>query len=188
MHNEVPTSRKHTSKEATRTVLMIVGMKGNNCRERLIRYLEAVPGVREAAVSLYRSQAIVSHERTCEVVNLMEAVEGAGFIGTIQWLPTKTVPEHFLETGAEMTLTTAANTSRAISTHPGEPNDTHAPRAGLRTTREHVRARAFDIYNERCASGEPGDESSDWYRAEAELGCAGDPLAGCCEPEEEGCR
>jgi hypothetical protein len=32
-----------------------------------------------------------------------------------------------------------------------------------------IRRRAYEIYCARCARGEPGDEASDWLKAEAEL-------------------
>lgn len=37
-------------------------------------------------------------------------------------------------------------------------------------THDQIRARAHEIYRERCRRGVPGDEASDWAQAERELG------------------
>ena len=37
-------------------------------------------------------------------------------------------------------------------------------------THDQIRARAHEIYRERCERGETGDEAADWARAERELG------------------
>lgn len=67
------------SSEATRTVLVITGMRDNSCRERIADVLGQIKGVRDVAVSLFRARAVVEHEPTCEASELVRAVEGAGY-------------------------------------------------------------------------------------------------------------
>lgn len=47
------------------TVLLIAGMRGNVCRERMAVALQAVPGVRSVDVSLYRARATIVHDPKC---------------------------------------------------------------------------------------------------------------------------
>jgi copper chaperone CopZ len=65
--------------DATMTVLLIRGMKGNECRERIVATLEGVRGVREADVSLQRARAVVLHDAACNAGDLIEAVARAGY-------------------------------------------------------------------------------------------------------------
>jgi copper chaperone CopZ len=63
----------------SRTVLLILGMRNNGCREAVTAALEAVHGVREVQVSLFRGLATVRHDNTCMHVDLVTAVVNAGF-------------------------------------------------------------------------------------------------------------
>lgn len=69
--------------EMTRTLLVILGMRSNHCREKLAAALEAVPGVKETHVSLHRANAQIVHEPGCDPAALVAAVERAGFIAMI---------------------------------------------------------------------------------------------------------
>ena len=42
-------------------------------------------------------------------------------------------------------------------------------RPTLNQLQEEIRAKAHEIYLQRISSGEPGDDLSDWLRAEAEI-------------------
>jgi hypothetical protein len=42
-------------------------------------------------------------------------------------------------------------------------------RPTLEQLQEEIRAKAHEIYLQRISSGEPGDDLSDWLRAEAEI-------------------
>ena len=66
-----------------RTVLLIAGMRGNGCRERIAAALEAVGGVRSVDVSLYRARATVVHERRCDVSELFRATLNTGHNASI---------------------------------------------------------------------------------------------------------
>lgn len=61
------------------TSLWIGGMRGNRCRDGVVRALESVAGVREVEVSLYRSRAEVAHGETCRVASLVRAIRAAGY-------------------------------------------------------------------------------------------------------------
>lgn len=61
------------------TVLMIMGMRDNACRERIVDALGKVRGVRDVDVNLMRARATVTHERTCDASELVWAVVRAGF-------------------------------------------------------------------------------------------------------------
>jgi CBS domain-containing protein/copper chaperone CopZ len=65
--------------QATRTVLLIAGMRGAKCRQRVVAALEAVCGVKEVEVNLYRARATVLHAPTCETSGLIRAVVSAGY-------------------------------------------------------------------------------------------------------------
>lgn len=73
---------------------------------------------------------------------------------------------------------------------PGQKNGSKAPHPTLDAppsrgavaalpapvTRERIQARAFEIYQARATSGQPGDANSDWQQAEHELnGSVADP-------------
>lgn len=64
---------------AKRTVLKVMGMKGNLCRERVLEAIGRVAGVIEVSVSLIRARAEVIHGPACEPEALVRAVESAGF-------------------------------------------------------------------------------------------------------------
>lgn len=63
----------------TRTVLLIVGMKGNRCREAVAEAFESVKGVNEVQVSLCRASATIIHETQCAAVDLIAAVRQTGY-------------------------------------------------------------------------------------------------------------
>ena len=64
---------------ATRTVLVILGMRDNSCRERVSEVLGQVKGVRHVTVSLIRARALVEHEMPCGPAELVQAVVEAGY-------------------------------------------------------------------------------------------------------------
>ncbi len=45
----------------------------------------------------------------------------------------------------------------------------NAVRPTLEQLQEEIRAKAHEIYLQRVSAGEPGDDLSDWLRAEAEV-------------------
>ena len=61
------------------TVLLVLGMKDNRCREDVTAALERVPGVMEVQVSLYRGLAVVRHRADCAVEDMIVAVVRAGY-------------------------------------------------------------------------------------------------------------
>jgi copper chaperone CopZ len=61
------------------TVLLIAGMQSNKCRERISAALEAVPGVQSVDVNLYRAQATITHDPSCQRSELFRATLNAGF-------------------------------------------------------------------------------------------------------------
>lgn len=63
----------------TKSVLIILGMRSNACREAVAAALERVVGVTEAQVSLYRGLAIVTHADDCPLLSLITAVIKAGY-------------------------------------------------------------------------------------------------------------
>jgi copper chaperone CopZ len=67
------------SSEATRTVLMIMGMRDNSCRERVSDALGAVKGALSVNVSLIRARAVIEHTAPCEPAQLVWAVVNAGY-------------------------------------------------------------------------------------------------------------
>lgn len=62
-----------------KAVLMITGMRNNDCRERVAEALGRVRGVMQVDVSLLRARATVLHEPGCEPDLLMRAVGEAGY-------------------------------------------------------------------------------------------------------------
>jgi copper chaperone CopZ len=68
----------------TRTELLIVGMRGNSCRELVAEVLTRVPGVRDVQVSLLRARAVVVREAGCKESELIRAVMEAGFGATLR--------------------------------------------------------------------------------------------------------
>ncbi len=67
------------SSGVSRTVLVILGMRDNSCRERVSEVLGQVKGVRHVTVSLIRARAVVEHEPPCEAPELLRAVVNAGY-------------------------------------------------------------------------------------------------------------
>ena len=67
------------SSKAIRTVLVIMGMRDNSCRERISAVLRSVEGVRSVDVSLIRARAVIEHEATAEPAHLVWAIVNAGY-------------------------------------------------------------------------------------------------------------
>jgi len=67
-----------------RTVLVIEGMRSNDCREIVSEALESVDGVTEVYVNLYRICATVIHEPRCKAVDLIAVVESLGYSAVIE--------------------------------------------------------------------------------------------------------
>jgi copper chaperone CopZ len=65
------------------TVLLITGMRGNVCRERIVTALQAVPGVRSVDVSLYRARATIAHDQRCDVSELFRATLNTGYNASV---------------------------------------------------------------------------------------------------------
>ncbi len=65
--------------KVSRTVLLVQGMKDNRCRETVAEALEAVEGVSEVEVNLYRGRAVVVHALTCDPEDLARAVKDLGY-------------------------------------------------------------------------------------------------------------
>lgn len=64
---------------ATRTALVIMGMRDNACREHIVGTLESVDGVKDVVVSLPRGRAVIVHEPSCDLEDLMGAIVRAGY-------------------------------------------------------------------------------------------------------------
>ena len=64
---------------AKRTVLVIMGMRDNACRERIGEALGRIKGVLSTNVSLIRARATVEHESPCNEAALVWAVVNAGY-------------------------------------------------------------------------------------------------------------
>ena len=67
----------------TWTVLHISGMRDNACREAVLRALEAIEGVLDVDVNLYRARATVSHDGACARARLVQAIVWAGYEATV---------------------------------------------------------------------------------------------------------
>jgi copper chaperone CopZ len=65
--------------ELTWTVLVIIGMRDNTCRERISHLLGQVKGVTSVNVGLIRARAVIEHEPTCQPAELVWAVVEAGY-------------------------------------------------------------------------------------------------------------
>jgi copper chaperone CopZ len=63
----------------TRTVLSIMGMRDNACRERIADALETVPGVCDVDVNLHRARATIVHEPPATLEALLGAIVRAGY-------------------------------------------------------------------------------------------------------------
>ncbi len=64
---------------ATRTLLLITGMRDNRCRESVAGVLERVLGVKEVHVNLFRARATIIHEPPCAPADLIAAMARAGY-------------------------------------------------------------------------------------------------------------
>jgi Cu+-exporting ATPase len=69
--------------ELISTVLHISGMRDNACRETVLKALEAIEGVLDVDVNLYRARATIAHRGACQRASLMRAVMRAGYEATL---------------------------------------------------------------------------------------------------------
>lgn len=65
------------------TVLLITGMRGNMCREKVAAALQAIPGVRSVDVSLFRARATIVHDRRCDVSHLFRTTLNTGYNASV---------------------------------------------------------------------------------------------------------
>ena len=68
--------------------------------------------------------------------------------------------------GAKSTSKKKTNTSAKKAT---APKSTKTTKTKTEISEEDIRKKAKEIYNQRMASGEPGDPESDWLNAEKAL-------------------
>jgi copper chaperone CopZ len=66
-------------KPVTRTVLIIMGMRDNACRERIAKLLAAIDGVQEVDINLHRARARVLHTPPCQPADLVWSIVQAGY-------------------------------------------------------------------------------------------------------------
>ncbi len=66
-------------RDETRTVLVIMGMRDNSCRERLCDALARLDGVTDVDVSLIRAHATIVHRPRCSRAQLVWAVVSEGY-------------------------------------------------------------------------------------------------------------
>lgn len=78
-HEEVGKGEYVLPSGITKTVLLIAGMRGNRCREKIAAALESVAGVKDVAVNLYRAQVTIKHDPLCDSAELIQAVLEAGY-------------------------------------------------------------------------------------------------------------
>lgn len=64
-------------------MLLIAGMRGSGCRERLSAALESVAGVQRVDVNLYRARATVTHDASCKLPELFSATLIAGYSASL---------------------------------------------------------------------------------------------------------
>jgi copper chaperone CopZ len=67
----------------TRTVLLVAGMRGQHCRDRLTHEIESVAGVLNVEVNLYRARATIFHGGQCGVTELLQAVVRSGCYASV---------------------------------------------------------------------------------------------------------
>jgi copper chaperone CopZ len=73
----------HVHDGTTKTVLLIIGMRDNSCRECVTGVLERIEGVMDVNVSLLRARAMVMHEPSCGGAELIRELEKAGYGATL---------------------------------------------------------------------------------------------------------
>lgn len=61
------------------SVFLIIGMRNNDCRERVLAILERLAGVTEAEVSLLQGRAVVVHGPGFDPEALIAAVKVGGY-------------------------------------------------------------------------------------------------------------
>ncbi|MCC6428953.1 MAG: cation transporter [Phycisphaerales bacterium] len=62
--------------------MLITGMKDTRCRQKITDALEAVAGVLDVNVNLFRANATVCHAQTCSPDRLIAAVARVGYEAT----------------------------------------------------------------------------------------------------------
>lgn len=65
-----------------KTVLMLYGVWGEDARQAVTRSLQAVPGVHDVIVNIYRAQATIVHDDGTSQADLIHAVTTAGFLAS----------------------------------------------------------------------------------------------------------
>lgn len=65
--------------QRTRTVILILGMRDNGCRERIAAALEAIDGVKDVEVNLFHACARIIHEPPCEQSRLVRTIISLGY-------------------------------------------------------------------------------------------------------------
>ena len=80
---EPPRHIRNLTDPSVRTTLLITGMRDNACRERVAAALEAIPGVREVDVNLYRARATIAHAADCSDADLIRAVVQIGYAAAL---------------------------------------------------------------------------------------------------------
>lgn len=65
--------------KVTSSVLAIMGMQRNSCREHVIEVLENIAGVRSVDVNLIRAVATVIYDHPCDTAQLLESLQAAGY-------------------------------------------------------------------------------------------------------------
>jgi copper chaperone CopZ len=74
------------------SVLVIIGLRGEACRARVTRLLEAVEGVRWADVCLCQGIATIGHDASCELERVVEAVMRAGYCAALVGCESRPLP------------------------------------------------------------------------------------------------
>lgn len=62
-----------------KTDLIILGMRSNDCRERLISIIEGIRGVLDVEINLHRGLASILHSAPCDLGELTAAIISAGY-------------------------------------------------------------------------------------------------------------
>jgi len=60
-----------------------MGMRGNECREALADLLQAIEGVEDVDISLYRSRAVIFHTPPCTPAQLVWSIVNAGYAAAL---------------------------------------------------------------------------------------------------------
>jgi copper chaperone CopZ len=69
--------------ETTTTVLLIAGMRGIGCGQKIASALGAVKGVGSALVDFWSARATIIHHAPCNTSQLIGAVQAAGYSASL---------------------------------------------------------------------------------------------------------